>query len=213
MLQTNITGVCGECSQCLGHTGFAPAHSVCAFPVYTAQAPDCSAGELPKASPGLRTLPRSTPLRFRFSGTPQRHRLSWACVLCPSQVGAAQATRCLASTLFPAGWCILSSLSPSCSVSWVCSRSAVSGVLCVSSGVLISGCDPPDGCQPSRTPGRLVSNWEPAHSLVEDAISGAEFAPFLLALAVTCLPPSLRWGMGRPQPANSPLVFAQSFVL
>ena len=59
----------------------------------------------------------------------------------------------------------------------------------------------------------LVSSWEPALSLVEDAISGAEFAPFLLALAVTCLPPSLRWGMGRPQPANSPLVFAQSFVL
>ena len=29
-LQTNITGVCGECSQCLGHTGLA--HSVCVFP-------------------------------------------------------------------------------------------------------------------------------------------------------------------------------------
>ena len=29
-LQTNTTGVCGECSQCLGHTGFAPAHGVCA---------------------------------------------------------------------------------------------------------------------------------------------------------------------------------------
>jgi len=42
-LQTNITGVCGECSQCLGHTGFAPAHDVCAFPVYAAQAVDCSA--------------------------------------------------------------------------------------------------------------------------------------------------------------------------
>ena len=40
---------------------------------------------------------------------PQRHRLSWACVLCPSQVPAAQPTRCLASTLFPAGLCILSS--------------------------------------------------------------------------------------------------------
>ena len=39
---------------------------------------------------------------------PQRHRLSWACVLCPSQVPAAQPTRCLASTLFPAGLCILS---------------------------------------------------------------------------------------------------------
>ena len=42
-LQTNITGVCGECSQCLGHTGFAPAHGVCACPVFTAQALGCSA--------------------------------------------------------------------------------------------------------------------------------------------------------------------------
>ena len=32
-LQTNNTGVC---LQCLSHTGFAPAHGVCAFPVYTA---------------------------------------------------------------------------------------------------------------------------------------------------------------------------------
>ena len=29
-LQTNITGMCGECSQCLGHTGLA--HGVCVFP-------------------------------------------------------------------------------------------------------------------------------------------------------------------------------------
>ena len=42
-LQTNNTGICGECSQCLGHTGFAPAHSVCTFPVYTAWALGCSA--------------------------------------------------------------------------------------------------------------------------------------------------------------------------
>ena len=100
-LQTNITGVCGECLQCLGHTGFAPAHGVCAFPVYTAQAPGCSAGELSKAGPGLHALPRSKPLRFRFSGTPQRHRLSWACVLCPSQVQADQMTRCLARAVTP----------------------------------------------------------------------------------------------------------------
>ena len=34
----------------------------------------------------------------------------------------------------------------------------------------------------------LVSNWEPAHSLMEDAGSGAEIAPHLLALALpTCL--------------------------
>ena len=36
----------------------------------------------------------------------------------------------------------------------------------------------------------LVSNWEPAHSLVEDAVSGAEFAPCLPALAVARLPPA-----------------------
>ena len=30
-LQTNITGMCGECSQCLGHTAFATTHGVCAF--------------------------------------------------------------------------------------------------------------------------------------------------------------------------------------
>ena len=44
---------------------------------------------------------------------------------------------------------------PSRLVSWVCSGSAVSGVLCVSSGELISGCDPPGGCQPSKIPGSL----------------------------------------------------------
>ena len=85
-LQTNITSVWGEFSQLLGHTGFAPAHGVCAFLVYTAQAPGCSAGELSKVGAGLHALPRSKLLRFRFLGTPQRSRLGWACVLCPSQV-------------------------------------------------------------------------------------------------------------------------------
>ena len=38
----------------------------------------------------------------------------------------------------------------------------------------------------------LVSNWETAHSLMEDAMSGAEIAPCLLALAVpfASLPPA-----------------------
>ena len=106
-LQTNITGVCGECLQCLGHAGFAPAHSVCVFLVYTAQAPGCSSGELSKVGTGLGAHPRSKLLRFRFSGTPQRYRLGWACVLCPSQVRAAQVTRCLASAVSPGGECIL----------------------------------------------------------------------------------------------------------
>ena len=37
--------------------------------------------ELSEAGPGLHALPRSKPLRFRFSDTPQRRRLHWARVL------------------------------------------------------------------------------------------------------------------------------------
>ena len=59
----------------------------------------------------------------------------------------------------------------------------------------------------------LVGNWEPARSLVGDAVSGAWFARFLLALAAARLPPCLQQGMGRSAPASSPLVFAQFFVL
>ena len=49
-----------------------------------------------KASLGLHAPPRSKPLRFRHLGSSQRRRLGWACVLCPSQVQAAQMMRCLA---------------------------------------------------------------------------------------------------------------------
>ena len=44
MLQTNNTGVC---SQCLSHTGSAPAHGASSLPAYTAQALGCSAGNHP----------------------------------------------------------------------------------------------------------------------------------------------------------------------
>ena len=89
--------------------------------------------ELSEASPGLSALPRSK--LFRFSGTPQRHRLGWACVLCPSHVRAAQVTGCLASALSP-GWGASYRLpSPSPLVSWVRSGSTVSGVPCISSEI------------------------------------------------------------------------------
>ena len=91
--------------------------------------------------------------------------------------------------------CLITSTVPAAQF-WVCSGSTVSGVPCVSSGELISDCDPPGGCQPFRIPEDLVSNWEPAHSLVEDAVSGAKIAPCLLALAVTHLPLCLWWGDG-----------------
>ena len=107
--------------------------------------------ELSKVGPGLYALPRSKPLRFRYSGSPQRGRLSWACVLCPSQIRAAQVTMCLVSMV-----AVTYRLPCPCrSVFRVYSRRAFSGVTCVSSGELISGCDPPGGCQPSRIPGSL----------------------------------------------------------
>ena len=85
--------------------------------------------ELSEAGPSLHALPRSKLLRFRFSGTPQRCRLSWACVLCPSQVQEAQVTRCLASTVTPqVGGVSYHLPHPSCSVFWVYNGRAFSGV-------------------------------------------------------------------------------------
>ena len=81
MLQTNNTG---ECAQCPSHTGPAPAHSA-----YSSGS-RLLCWELCEAGPGLHAPPRSKPLRFRHSGSPQRRRLGWACVLRPSQVRAAQ---------------------------------------------------------------------------------------------------------------------------
>ena len=143
-LQTNITGVCGECSQCLGHIGFAPTHGMCAFPVYTAQAPGCSAGELSKAGPGLRALPRSKPLRFRFLGTPQRR-------LVPFPGQSSSGDQVLGECTLPS-WAVrlITSLVPATRF-----HGCTAGALCVFSGELISGCGPPGGCQPSWIPGRL----------------------------------------------------------
>ena len=65
--------------------------------------PHCSGSRflhqgLSEAGPGLHAPPRSKLLRFSHSGNRQRHRLGWACVLCPSQVQAAQVMRCLVSS-------------------------------------------------------------------------------------------------------------------
>ena len=54
----------------------------------------------------------------------------------------------------------------------------------------------------------MVSSWEPAHSLVEDAA-----APCLLVLTVAGLPFCLQVESDRLAVASSPLVFTQSFVL
>ena len=84
-----------------------------------------------KEGPRLRALPRCMLLRFRFLGTPQRHRLGWDCVLCPSQVQAAQATRCLASTLSPGAVHLITSPVPATRFLG-CAVGAPSQVCCVS---------------------------------------------------------------------------------
>ena len=143
-------------SQCLGHTVFASIHSVCAFQSTLLRLQVVFQG----AGPGLRVLPRSKSLRFRCSGTPQRCRRGWACILCFSPVQAAQATRCWVSTLSTGGECVITSLVPAAWISglqWACPLCTryVFSVPYVSSEELISGCDHLGGCQPSRIPGSL----------------------------------------------------------
>ena len=106
---------------------------------------------------------------------------------------------------------------PGRSASKVCCKSTVSGVLRVSSGELPSGCDHPGRCQLSRktwlVTGSLLTVWW------RMPVSGAKIgaASCLPAPIVTHLPLCLWLGCGQRgvcmQPAGSPSVFAQSFVL
>ena len=68
----NTTGVC---SQCLSPAGPAPAHGAHRAGSRLLRL------EPPEAGPGLHAPPRSKPLRLRHSGSPQRRRLGWACVV------------------------------------------------------------------------------------------------------------------------------------
>ena len=93
--------------------------------------PICSSGELSKVGPAFCTLPRSNLLRFRFLGTPQRHRFSWVCVLCPSWVSSS-GNHLLGERTVPGGLCFLiTSLVPA---AWFagCAMRAPSQVCCVS---------------------------------------------------------------------------------
>ena len=94
-LQTSNTDMC---SQCLSHTGPAPAHGMCVLPAHTAQALGYTTGNRLRPALVCMHLPG---LSHSGSGTQvaQGHRLGWACVLCPSQVRAAQVMRCLVSAV------------------------------------------------------------------------------------------------------------------
>ena len=142
----NITGVCGECLQCFSHTGFAPAHGVCAFMVYTSQALGCSAGNCLSRALGCMHFPG---LSRSGSGSQVLHKGT-------NSVGPAFCARPRSEHSHPQLKSATYRLPcPSCLVFWVYNGHAFSGVPCISSGELISGCDPSGGCQPSRIPRSL----------------------------------------------------------
>ena len=140
-----------ECSQCMDHTGFAPTQGVCAFPVYTAQAPGCSAGDQPpNVGPAFRALPRSKLPGFSFSSTPQTHR-QWSMCFVPFPGPSSSGDQVLGEHAIPGGLCVL--ITSPVPAPWFpgCTARAVSQV----SHISPPGSDPPGRCQPSQMPGRL----------------------------------------------------------
>ena len=193
-LQTNIPGVC---SQCPGRTGFAPAHSVCAFPVYTAQAPVCSACNYLRWAlgcvyfPGLRGSGSGSgsqvlhkgadSVRPAFCALPRteqlRRRGTW-------QAQSAAGVVCLISSLIPAaqipGW------QQAC-------PSQVGHVSLLGSWSLAVTL-PADVNRPESQE-VLVSKWEPACSFVEDASLRLRLP--LFGSGCPRLPPCLQRGMSQ----------------
>ena len=149
-LQTNITGICGEFLQCMDNTGFAPAHSTCAFTVYTGQAPGFSAGDLSKVRPEFCDLPRSKLLRLRFSGTESvEHEF------CAFPGLSSSGDQVLGEHPVPGGLCILSPpRSQPFGVLGAPQECRLRCAVCLLWG-LISGCNAPGRCQLFRIPGRL----------------------------------------------------------
>ena len=94
MLQTNNTGVR---LQCLSHTGSAPAHGTCSLPAHTARALGCSAGNNPRLALGYMHFP-GLAAQVQVLGYFSQAQTVGP-VFRPSQVRAAQVTRCLASAV------------------------------------------------------------------------------------------------------------------
>ena len=117
MLQTNNTGVC---SQCLSHTGPAPAHGTCALPAHTAQAVGCSARNRPRLALGCMHL-----LGLSCSGSGIQVVLRGTGLVWPAfcALPRLKKLRCLASTVTAT----YRLSHPCCSVFWVYSWRIFSG--------------------------------------------------------------------------------------
>ena len=152
--QTNTTGECGECSQCLAALGLPPL-MVCGLSQSTLlrlqvvlqgnclrRALGCMHFPgLSRSGSGSQVLHKGTDsVGHAFCALPRPEQLrrpdTWR-VQSPQAGGSSY------------------HLPGHSSVTWVAKGTPVSGVLCVSSGELISGCDTPSRCQPSRIPRSL----------------------------------------------------------
>ena len=102
------------------------------------------------AGPELRALARSKPLRFRFSGNSTKVQTRLGLRFVPSPAGAVQAARSLTGALSLGAVSLIPSAVPASSF-----RTCWSSAPCVSSGELVSSCDPLGRCQPSRISGSL----------------------------------------------------------
>ena len=193
-LQTDIA-VCGEHSQCSGHTGFAPRSRVCAFPVYTAQAPGCSIWSGPCAECGssFRVLHKnSDSVGPAFCAFPR-----------PSSSGRQE----LEGRTLPSVVRLLPSTVPApASVSVPASVGCVHLVSNLGSWplavILLADVDHPESQEV------FGYKLEACLQFGRGPISGAEFAPF-----PSPLPPASGGGWASPPPASSSLELLSPFVL
>ena len=187
VLQTNITGVCGDCSQCLGHTGFAPAHGMCFSSLHCL---------------GFRLLCKEWALGcvqfpgLSLSGSGSRVLHKGADSVRPAFCAVPQSKQFRR----PGAWRAHSPqvrwvLSPPCPSLLVSRRAHLQCAVCLFSGADLWLRPSWQMSTVQNLRKALVRNWKPVRSLVGDTLSGAEFAPFRLWLALPT--PCLRWGMGQ----------------
>ena len=131
-----------------------PTHSLCAFPVYTAQALGCSAGNCLMLALGCMHTPG-----LSHSGSGSRVLLKGTDLVGPAFCACPRPSsddQVLGEHSHPQLKAVIYRLPhPSYLAFCVYNGPTFSGVLCVSSGELISGSNPPGGCRPSRIPRNL----------------------------------------------------------
>ena len=125
-LQTNTTGVCREYPPCLGHIGFAPTHDLCAFPVYTAQAPGCSARSCLMWTLGCMHFPGlSAQVQILGYSTMVQTCLGLRFVPFPGL--SSSGDQVLGESTLPGVLCLITSMIPATWFPWVRSENAFSG--------------------------------------------------------------------------------------